>query len=233
MGETGNYQGKFFSILGDSISTLDGYNPPDHAVFYDWQNKRRSHVYTPSDTWWGIVIDTLGGRLLINNAWSASTVCKHPLYEIESYGCSDSRTSGLGVGTLHPDVIMILMGLNDWGRGTRVDPVEGEEDLTIFSKAYACMLDKIKKNYPHSEIWCMTLPRSCWRSNPDFRAPECFAGVTMADYCEAIRQCAAAAGCVLIDLNVSDMPYDTIDGYHPNADGMRTIADTILSTFAL
>jgi len=28
------YSGKYFSILGDSISTLDGYNPEGHLVFY-------------------------------------------------------------------------------------------------------------------------------------------------------------------------------------------------------
>ena len=62
------YQGKYFSVLGDSISTLDGYNPPENAVFYDWKNKMIFDVYTPSDTWWGYVIESLGGQLLVNDA---------------------------------------------------------------------------------------------------------------------------------------------------------------------
>lgn len=227
------YEGKFFSILGDSISTLSGYNPPDCAVYYDWEHKYLSGVYTPSDTWWGKVIQALGGHLLVNNSWSGSMVCKHPLCEIESYGCSNNRTGGLGIGSQHPDVVMILMGLNDWGKGTRVNPRAGEYDLNIFSVAYARMLHNIKENYPHAEIWCMTLPRSYWSSNPEFIAPECFSGVPMGDYCNAIRQCAKDADCRLIDLTASDALYDTIDGYHPNAEGMRTIADRILCALNL
>jgi len=93
---TDRYQGKYFSVLGDSISTLAGWNPPDHAVFYNWEHKRPSGVLGPEDTWWGKVIDALGGQLLMNESWSGSLVCKHPRCEIESYGCSDVRTGNLG-----------------------------------------------------------------------------------------------------------------------------------------
>ena len=29
------YENRYFSILGDSLSTLSGYNPEECAVFYD------------------------------------------------------------------------------------------------------------------------------------------------------------------------------------------------------
>lgn len=222
---TRNYQNKYFSILGDSISTLAGYNPPECAVFYDWEHKLLAGIYAPEDTWWGKVIDALGGRLLVNNAYSGSTVCKHPDCEIESYGCSDARTGGLGIGELAPDVVMILLGLNDFGCGM---PVDGENGLSVFSVAYETMLAKIQKNYPQAEVWCLTLPRSHWSRNPYFEIPAYRSGGHISDYCRAIRVCAEKAGCKVVDIYRPSEPYDTIDGYHPTANGMQTIADAVL-----
>ena len=33
-----DYQGKYFSILGDSISTLERYSVPEHASYYTHNN---------------------------------------------------------------------------------------------------------------------------------------------------------------------------------------------------
>jgi len=228
--ETTKYAGKYFSVLGDSISTLCGYNPPECAVFYDWEHKRLSGVYAPQDTWWGQVIDALGGKLLMNNAYSGSLVCKHPDCQIESYGCSDARTGGLGIGTQAPDVVMILMGLNDFGWGMPVTADAEAAGLAVFSTAYRTMLEKIKVNYPRAEIWCLTLPASCRRSHPEQEIPMIRAGWHFADYCKAIRECAAQTGCRIVDIFDLNDPYDTIDGYHPTADGMKTIADAVLRT---
>ena len=222
------YQGKYFSVLGDSISTLDGYNPPENAVFYDWKNKMIFDVYTPSDTWWGYVIESLGGQLLVNDAWSGSMVCKHPDCEIESYGCSDSRTGRLGTGDQKPDVIMVLMGLNDFGTGMVLRPKTGEGDLSCFSVAYETMLQKLRQNYPQAEIWCMTLPYSRCSTDPDFVAPPIRSGGHIRDYCRVIRNCAEKAGCTVVDIFCPDAPYDTRDGYHPTGRGMYTIAQQVL-----
>ena len=149
-----NYTNKYFSVLGDSISTLEGYSEPKDAVFYDSEQKRLSGVLTPGDTWWGKVIEALGGRLLVNNSWSGSTVCYHPLYEVESYACSDGRTSALSRGGDTPSVIMVHIGTNDWGAGLQISRY-GSADLTLFSVAYGAMLKKLKDNYKNAEIWCL------------------------------------------------------------------------------
>lgn len=222
------YKDKYFSILGDSVSTLDGYNPPDYAVFYDWPHKCQAQVFTPEDTWWGQVIRALGGQLLVNDSFSGSTVCKLPQYEIESYGCSDARTGGLGIGNLLPDVVMILLGINDWGRGTRIDPDYGVRGLSVFSVAYEAMLEKIRRNYPEAEIWCLMLPKSYRRQAPELVIPDRPGGRHIADYCDAIKACGEKFGCRVIDIYHPEAPYDTIDGYHPNADGMKTIANAVL-----
>ena len=222
------YKNKYFSILGDSISTLAGYNPPENAVFYDWENKRLAGIYAPEDTWWGKVIDRLGGRLLMNESWSGSLVCKHPDCEIQSDGCSDSRTGGLGIGTTAPDVVMILMGLNDFGWAMPPVSAGAVEDLAVFSVAYETMLHKIKTNYPNAEIWCLTLPVGGMQSNPDYVPVLTRGGWHLQEYCRVIRSCAATAGCRLLDIFNPDRPYDTMDGYHPTAEGMQTLADAVL-----
>ena len=223
-----DYTGKYFSILGDSISTLDGYNPPEYAVFYDWAHKCQAGVFSPADTWWGQVIDALGGRLLVNNAFSGSMVARHPDCEIPSYGCSDQRTAGLGIGGIAPDVVMILLGLNDFGGGIPVDPTGAFQGIGSFSIAYATMLDKIRVNYPEAEIWCLTLPWSCWKQEPNFILPVCRAGGHIRQYCQSIQKCGQQAGCKVLDIFCPQEPYDTIDGYHPTAEGMQTIASAVL-----
>ncbi|MBQ2732737.1 MAG: hypothetical protein IJF74_01130 [Clostridia bacterium] len=227
-----NEKTKYISVLGDSLSTLAGYNPPDYAVFYEWENKRTAGIYSPDDTWWGKVINALGGKLLVNNSFSGSTVTKHPSCEIESYGCSDARTSHLGFPTISPDIILVLLGINDWGCGMQIYPTEDEKGLNVFSVAYSAMLEKIKSNYPDAEICCLTFPRSAYKDRPDIEIPFYKGGGSFADYCDAIKKCAKEASCRLLDIYEPNAPYDTIDGFHPTAEGMQTIADAVIAAYS-
>lgn len=219
------YKDRYFSILGDSISTLDGYNPPECGVFYDREHKYLADIYGPEDTWWGMVIAALGGRLLVNNAWSGSMVCRHPSCLIQSYGCSDDRTGGLKIGTQAPDVVMVFLGLNDFGCGMQVS---GGEGLQVFAVAYETMLRKLQNHYPKAEIWCLTLPCSSWSKQPDFAPPAMRGGWHISQYCQTIGTCAEKLGCQLVDIYDPKVPYDTIDGYHPTREGMETIAQAVL-----
>lgn len=226
-----NYENKYFSILGDSISTLEGFNPPENAVFYEGCRKFEAEVFSPEDTWWGQVIDRLGGRLLVNDSFSGSMVARHASCIIPSYGCSDERTSALHEGERKPDVILIFMGYNDFGCPMKPLPESEDErgDCSVFSVAYRAMLGKLRGNYPDAELWCFTLPISTQSSDADFIFPYRLAGIHLDEYCAVIRSCAAELGCRLIDLYRCRTPYDTIDKFHPNADGMKTLADAVLS----
>ena len=214
------YEGKYFSILGDSVSTLQGYNPPQNAVFYNVDSWSRFGVCIPEDTWWGQVIDALGGELLVNESYSGSLVCRHATCEIESYGCSDARTGALGTAKRAPDVIMVLMGLNDCGHAMPLTDDEEPTSLGVFSYAYALMLQKLEKNYPAAEIWCLTLPRS--ESRRDDRR--------LARYSAVIRQAAADARCRLVELDHPGACYQAPDGLHPDVEGMKIIAGRVLGT---
>lgn len=224
------YQTKHFSILGDSISTFEGYSQPDYAAFYDVARKLEADVIVPLDTWWGQVIDALGGTLLVNNAFSGSSVAKHPLCEIPSYGCSEERTSSLSKDGVSPDVILVCMGCNDFGREMAVLPAPGqEEDISVFSVAYERMLTNLQKNYPDAELWCFTLPVSTWTAEPSHVFRRRRGERHIEEYCAVIRDCAASFGARLIDLYNTAPPYDTIDGLHPNRVGMETLARATLA----
>ena len=225
-----DYKGKYFSVLGDSISTLDGYTRPDDSSYYEGMKRIETGVLLPEDTWWGQVIDRLGGRLLVNNSISGSLVSKHPECMFPSYGCSEERTSDLCEGEIMPDVIMVFLGTNDWGWGLEVEDSYGEgKDLSIFSVAYDRMLDLLSAKYPSAEIWCFTLAVSICTRKESFVFPYCFGKKHIALYCDAIRRSCAKHGCRLIDLYSFGTMHDTIDGFHPVLEGMKRISDAVIS----
>lgn len=225
------YEGKLFSILGDSISTLvDCSVPRDDSVFYRGERCEESGIFVPADTWWGQVIDYLGGTLLVNDSISSSLASRNKKCNAETYGCSDERTSFLDKGGDTPQVIFVFMGMNDWGWATKLKPqCKGEEnDISIFSVAYDLMLKKLRTNYPSAEIWCFTLPNSICKSKPHFRFEPVRGGIHINDYCQVIRDLAREHSCRLIELYEVGEPHDSVDGYHPNKEGMKALADKII-----
>lgn len=222
----GSYNNKLFSILGDSVSTLFGYSQPLGAEFYNAYRKYETGVYEPQDTWWGQVIAELGGRLLVNDSFSGSTVCYTKNNETQSYGCSDKRTSTLGSDDAVPDVVIVWMGCNDRGLGIKLYPSCEAEigDTSVFSEAYRVMLTKIHNNYPQAEIWCVTLPLA----DRGGYSPSAAAKRITCDYSRVIADRAAECGCRLIDICVMQ-PYISCDGLHPNDIGMKMIAQAILA----
>ena len=226
------YFGKQFSILGDSISTLYGYNPKGYNVFYSGDNCEKSGVREMADTWWEQVISFFGGELLVNNSWSGSRVTKLPGRNgLFPSACSDERTSSLHIDSVTPDVIIVYLGTNDWAFGANTGNdtcILGEDDNELFDLAYNNMLKKLKTNYPHSEIWCCTLSETFMSKNPDFTFPHKYSGTHIEEYNEIIRNASFSNKCKLIDLYRCRMPYDSIDGTHPTSKGMRTIATAVI-----
>ena len=232
MANENRYQGKLFSILGDSISTLEDWNPDGYRVFYYGQRCTQSGVHQVEDTWWGKVLSHFDGQLLVNNSWSGSRVTRLPAASrLFPSGCSDERTAGLHTEKARPDVIIIYLGINDYISGTR-DETEVRpdyaDDMDYFSTAYAAMLKKLRGNYPSAEIWCCTLPPSCIASYPAFRYPTEYEGRFAESYNRAIRTSAETYQCRLLDLYALQTPYDSIDGTHPTKAGMTTLANLII-----
>lgn len=121
------YQGKYLSVVGDSISTFGGvsnntsYNSTigGNAVYYpDSLTRLAGSDYT----YWGRILNATGMKLCVNNSWSGSRV-----YGRGDLNFADSvlwRTTELDNdnGTqndpnddIKPDVILFYMGTNDLG----------------------------------------------------------------------------------------------------------------------
>ena len=216
------------SILGDSISTLDGYNPPEFAVYYEGEMKFVNNVFQPADTWWGQVIEALDGELLVNNSYSGSRMSLDPGCILNNHGCSEHRTAMLGKEGKTPDLVMIFMGVNDLGsRKMHLLPeVEGDAgNIQVFSVAYETALQRIKKNYPKAEILCITPGRAYLADYGPSLPP---ADVRRRAMCAIIKALAEQYGCLFFDLSDGE-PYESYDGLHPNANGMETIARQVLT----
>ena len=155
------------------------------------------------------VIEGLGGVLGVNNSYSGSTV---------SCGLLTSGTSLRRLETLgaegDPDIILVSMGANDWGFG--IHPQE-------FEREYRRMLQRLRRLYPDSTIYCATILRG--QPVPE---DEMFFNVDSVIspniYSDIIRRTAADEGCLVADLAAHHMEYETIDGVHPNKEGMKLIA---------
>lgn len=221
------YYGKQFSILGDSISTLIGYNPRGYNVFFNEENSQKANINDMNDTWWGKLIKFYGGELLVNNSWSGSRVTKLPQSSnLFPSGCSMERTNGLHIDDVKPDVIIVYLGFNDWANGVTVQSEQGHlKPLNeYFDFAYISMIQNLKKNYPDAEIWCCTLNTTFMSNNPSFKFPYSYGNTHIEDYNNLIAMVAREHNCKLLDLYKYRLSNDTIDGSHPNEKGMSTLA---------
>ncbi|OUO28735.1 SGNH/GDSL hydrolase family protein [Eubacterium sp. An3] len=201
-------QKKRISILGDSVSTFAGITPPE-ALFYDAWRQEETGVTSPDDTWWMQVIQGMGGMLGVNNSYAGSTV---------SGGFMTSGTSEKRLRTLsaegEPDMILVAMGANDWGFG--VHPQE-------FEYEYRRMLQRMKRLYPRAEIWCATILRG--KPVPEEEMFFNVDGVISPNiYSDIIRRIGTEEAVHLADVSGYHMEYETIDGVHPNREGMKMIA---------
>ena len=223
------FAGKTVSILGDSISTFQGWIPEGYACFYPDPDNDIKDV---SQTWWMQVIQNTGMRLLVNGSLSASTVCGDSRAENSGAGCSSNRIVDLmgNTGTV-PDVILVYMGINDFFHSIDLGSFSGaaahrnDHYIWDFTEGYELMLQKLQAVYPTSRIYCMTLLESnSWEGTRENAN-----GNTVEDYNSRIRQIAAAHGVSVIDLRNcgiagNELGWHTSDGVHPNRAGAAKIA---------
>ena len=236
------------SILGDSISTFDGCNPHGYRVFYEAERCAQTGVLSPADTWWFQAIARLDGQLLANSSFSGSLVegAGFPA------GSSQERVDALSENGVQPDVVIVFMGINDYGWGgaaaqaagrgnalpTTIDldaiephtPGCASSDTTDnFRAAYNLLLQRVRTAHPQADVWCCTLcpGRVAGSTQPTFAWN--LRGAALRGYNNAIRAAALAHGCGVADLEAYGMDYEAVDGTHPTARGMRQLAGMIAS----
>ncbi|MBQ6231698.1 MAG: SGNH/GDSL hydrolase family protein [Eubacterium sp.] len=221
------------SILGDSISTFLGYNPPEYSYYY---HRGLYGIMDQNDTWWGRFIDLCNGQLVMNESWSGSRVtCIPNSGRMFPSACSKERTSNLHFGTESPDIILIYMGVNDWMNGATlksgsIKQFSGFPEL-VFETAYRLMLKRVRNNYPFAEVCCISINPAYIPTDRSFVFPECVNGCGYMEYNDVIRAEAELAGARFINAASMGRPYESIDGVHPDKTGMKTLGKLIYECY--
>lgn len=207
------------SVLGDSISTYSGYNPKGYAVYYDENYQAQTHLTDVSLTWWHRVISHLGGILCVNDSYSGSKV---------SGGRFPSGSSLERIGNLgDPDVILVYLGMNDYGYAIPVKAPSGHNNplgLSFFAPAYESMLEGLKSTYPKAQIICGTLMMTRMKEYDGWGFPTHYHGNSFDDYNTAIRRACEKYDCQVADLVALGIRYQSLDGTHPDVVGHEEIA---------
>ena len=233
--------GKKVSIIGDSISTYDGYIPSGYVTYYPDGN-----LNNVNKTWWMQLIKELDLELLVNASWSGSTVSGDSQGSAK-VACSDARISDLTDGLDNPNIIFIYIGTNDWynnievGSFTNHDDIPSDGVITEISKAYALMLYKIRNSYPDAHIYCFTNLEGRAASGDNTYPFINTQGETIHDVNHAIIEIAHIFGCDVIDLECCGIHYWNVSSYtvdgklHPNTAGheiiKEVVKDALLNTY--
>ncbi len=147
------YEGKYLSVLGDSISTFKGVS---NDSSYNHTIGSNAVYYQPKDlpgwqyTYWGRILAQTGMKLCVDNAWSGSRVYGRadtsyadaaPLRATELD--NDNGTPEDPADDIKPDVILFYMGTNDlaaspfgelYDRLSAVDEAQWQERIDTWFK---------------------------------------------------------------------------------------------------
>lgn len=236
------------SVMGDSISTFSGCNPEGWAVYYTDERAGRAGLAGAGDTWWSLTARHLGFRVLSNASYSGSMVAGSGFPAASSV----ERAAALCAAGEAPDAVVVFIGINDYGWGgsraqaaahssaapacSRTVPfavagAAAPDALDEFSASYDAMLANVRAACPDAEVRCCTVPAGRLEGSavPTFASD--LRGVPLASYNAAIRAVASARGCAVLDLAGSGLDYESVDGTHPTALGMRQIAEMAVSSW--
>ena len=232
--------GKKISIIGDSISTFNGYMPSGYASHYP-----RETITDVSQTWWHLLCKETGASLLTNASMTGSYVTGDSTSQTDALAaCSDKRIADLANSGSTPDIVICFIGINDFaqnvhrplGNYTGESAICEEGEITDFSNAYALMIKKVMSAYPDAKVYCCSLPETNaegWDTTGNGSFP-CSNnnGVALAAFNGRIRTLCYALGAEFIDVHACGINYwnldrYTHDGLHPNADGARLIKNKI------
>ena len=228
------FHGKKIAIVGDSISTYNGWLPSSvsgfsgttYATYYP-----HGDVNSVDKTWWYQVALNLGINPtdIANTSWSGGTVCGDSTST--TYGkpaCSTKRITDIAIRGFIPDIILVFISCNDWyqcglsGYSTTLgdwaikDAIPAEGTVNKFRNAYALMLAKIRQAYPISRVFCCTILDDYRRDgaadddSDNVWPPNNAAGITTTEWNNNIKEIAEAFACDIIDMHDCGITYFNI-----------------------
>lgn len=234
--ETHFKSNKKVSIIGDSISTFTGYVPTGYATYYP-----RQDVTSVDQLWWKIALDKTGMSLLKNASWASSTVAGDDA-QGAVVASSDARIADLADGNIKPDIVIVLIGTNDFGRSyllgtfSDTDIIPTASNIADFKPAYAKMIGKIHTAYPNAKVFvCTLIPRTF--SGGGYPAKD-QNNESLYAFNKAIKDVAEMLNCSVIDINmnsginVNNLPnhfiQETSGSYiHPLASGQSLVGECV------
>lgn len=190
-------------IIGDSISTFEGYLPEGFLSFYPKEDRE---VLSVHDTWWDIFASAAGCDVQ-NLSWSGSRVTDTNPDKLDFY----ARTNMLD----DPDFIFVELGCNDLLNnvevGTSYDFDADISDLSesLFIPAYIKGIKALMENYPNAKIYILIMPMAV-------------------EYSEPIRHIATHFSIPVIE--TGDYYWSRTNGdtnVHPTASEMKEIANVV------
>lgn len=203
------------SFLGDSISTFKDWIPSDAKFWYSGAASKGTEVINVNQTWWHLLLMHTGNKLMTNDSWSGATVCNtiNNGETDESYRSFINRfdkTMGKDrVLELKPDVIIVFGGTNDSDKNSPIGTVKysdwTESDLDTFGGAFSKLMSDL-------QYW-----------NPSTRIINIQSDLLEPDYALIMKEVTTALGIE----NVLIPAYSSV-GAHPDVQGMKTIANTLM-----
>lgn len=204
-------KGKKLSILGDSISTYKGVSDDAGANATLFYNPCFYRPPLPEEkTYWRLLMDTFSLSLCVNNSYSGGNLSGKT---DPASGLSRAGQLSRDDGT-EPDLIIVFMGLNDLGRGF---------DADFFASDYRQTLLILKESYPRAAAVCVTLPDR----DPVLRARTLLFNEGIESAVREMGKGFFTADLFHSPLNNDTYYNNTLDGLHPDEDGMRMIAEVI------
>ena len=159
MGTKKPLRGSSFAILGDSYSTYEGWITPESEFYYP-RPQSVDDVLAVEHTWWHQLMTRQDMRLLLNDAYSGSTVCtdvrEHHPESASFVRRADKYFSSLRDAKEQPDYLFVFGGTNDsW-----LDREPGKlqfadwtsENLHQVLPAFCFVLDHITRQNPESTV---------------------------------------------------------------------------------
>lgn len=220
------------AFIGDSISTYEGYSEPKNDEYYGYFYPS-GDVDNVSKTWWYQVARGLRCNMsqVSVSAISRSSF-RYQASDTKIVPAYDDRRINRLDDNGYPAIVYINMGTNDaffsdlGEMPTTIDTTElsALSNTALYNTVFLTVR-KIQQKYTNAVIIGL-IPKWCKIS----------ASYTYARYqqtCKVIEECYNALGINYIDLRNCGITQNnvdsfTLDGTHPNADGMKKIARFIV-----
>ena len=164
------FKDKWVSILGDSISTYNGWVPAGNSYYYP-----KDDVNDVKKTWWHILLKKLGAKLCVNESWNGRKVCDLKSVANSTYNAVGKlhRETGktyknldgkdeVATEDIKPDIILVFLGINDYNGNVDLGDITAFkhniniETATDFMQAYNTFIcHVIATHYPKCQCYVM------------------------------------------------------------------------------